>query len=114
MEPWTHPAAARSQGISAGLFTMGGVGTPSQWSNAKGLGMSRPFFSESVEELERLAKDHEAEPLVLREILDELKHRRSRRAKQFRRELRARLDGGVKRRKGTGTEGDGQLDLLPE
>ena len=58
--------------------------------------MDRKYMETEIEELEKLVKQNLRKRQVLGEILDELTHRRTKRAKQLRREVGGLLSGEVK------------------
>lgn len=57
--------------------------------------MPRDYKDKGIEELERPVHSNANEPLVLRDILEELQHRRVPRAKQLRNEIRGYLEGEI-------------------
>lgn len=57
--------------------------------------MDRPFFKASIDELERIFKEHTDKRPVLAQLYQELEHRGTDRADQLRTEIRGVLDGDV-------------------
>jgi hypothetical protein len=57
--------------------------------------VDRPYFKASVEELEALLQKHKSQRFVLAQLREELKFRRTERAKQLRREVEGLLTGIV-------------------
>jgi hypothetical protein len=55
----------------------------------------RPFFDTPVDQLEELLQKHKAQPVILRQVRDELQYRGTKRAKQLIREVDGVLDGRV-------------------
>ncbi len=58
--------------------------------------MTRLYIDHGIEQLEEIVSTNREKRPVLAEILEELQYRRSQRAKQLRREVRALLDGVVR------------------
>ena len=57
--------------------------------------MNRPYFKATVEELEVLLQKNKSRRFVLAQLREELKFRRTERAKQLRREVEGLLSGIV-------------------
>lgn len=57
--------------------------------------MPRPLKHHSIADLEKLVDEKQHEPLVLREVLDELRHRSVPRARELSRLIRGLLGGSV-------------------
>ena len=55
----------------------------------------RPFFDSSIEQLEELLRKHTTQPIILRQVRDELQYRGTKRAKQLIREVDGVLAGAV-------------------
>ena len=76
--------------------------------------MTRQYLDATIEELEKLVREHQHSRQVLGEVRDELTFRRSKRAKQLLREVEALLRGevGMPPRPPPPDSPENQLDIL--
>jgi hypothetical protein len=74
----------------------------------------RPFFDTSVDQLERLLQEHKTQPVILRQLRDELQYRGTKRAKQLIKEVDGVLEGTVpvKPKRPRAARPEDQLHLL--
>ena len=74
----------------------------------------RPFFDTPVDQLEELLQKHKTQPVILRQLRDELQYRGTKRAKQLIREVDGVLEGvvPVKSKRPRSARPEDQLHLL--
>lgn len=76
--------------------------------------MSRPYRQHSLDDLSTVVDEQRHQPMVLRDVLDELNHRKTKAAKQLKKEVLGILEGRVKVRPEVPAEDstENQLDML--
>lgn len=57
--------------------------------------MDRPYMDASIEHIEKIVQDHKSERMVLAQVREELRFRKTRKARQLLREVLGILEGEV-------------------